>query len=202
MKPKPELPSPDLSEVVEMVVSRMISGQPVDVDSMCAHNPHLREQLEAVLPAVQAMAEFGNGSAVRKKTLAAPADSDSLPSSQPKELGDFRILREIGRGGMGVVYEAEQLSLRRRVALKVLPFASVLDPRHLQRFKNEAQAAAALKHPHIVSVHAVGCERGVHFYAMELVEGQSLAEVIRELKPVERAPSGDLPPASAIRNSE
>ena len=62
-------------------------------------------------------------------------------------LGDFRILREIGRGGMGVVYEVEQLSLGRRVALKVLPFAAVLDPRRLQRFQNEAHAAASLKHP-------------------------------------------------------
>jgi serine/threonine protein kinase len=58
-------------------------------------------------------------------------------------LGDFRIFREIGRGGMGVVYEAEQVSLGRRLALKVLPFAATLDPRQLQRFRNEAQAAAA-----------------------------------------------------------
>src|SRR5262249_29781877 len=61
-------------------------------------------------------------------------------------LGDFRIIREVGRGGMGIVYEAEQVSLRRRVALKVLPFAGMLDPRHLQRFQNEAQAAACLHH--------------------------------------------------------
>ena len=83
---------------------------------------------------------------------------------------------------MGVVYEAEQISLGRRVALKVLPFASMLDPRHLQRFQNEARAAASLHHPNIVAVHAVGCDRGVHFYAMECIEGQSLAQVIHELR--------------------
>ncbi|MCR4413041.1 MAG: protein kinase [Thermoguttaceae bacterium] len=97
-------------------------------------------------------------------------------------LGDFRLLREIGCGGMGVVYEAEQISLGRRAALKVLPFASVLDPRQLRRFKNEAQAAASLDHPNIVHVYTVGCERGVHFYAMQLVDGQSLAEVIGQLQ--------------------
>jgi tetratricopeptide (TPR) repeat protein len=96
-------------------------------------------------------------------------------------LGDYRLLREIGRGGMAVVYEAEQISLGRTVALKVLPFAAVLDPKHLQRFKNEAQAAAHLHHPHIVPVYAVGCERGVHYYAMQYVEGQSLAVAIRDM---------------------
>lgn len=97
-------------------------------------------------------------------------------------LGDFRLLRPIGQGGMGVVYEAEQISLPRRVALKVLPFAAILDRRQLQRFQNEARAAATLEHPGIVSVYSVGCDRGVHYYAMRLVEGQSLAEVIRDLR--------------------
>jgi len=67
-------------------------------------------------------------------------------------LGDFRIIREVGRGGMGIVYEAVQLSLGRRVALKVLPFAAALNARQLQRFKNEAQAAAHLQHQNIVPV--------------------------------------------------
>jgi len=82
---------------------------------------------------------------------------------------------------MGVVYEAEQISLGRRVALKVLPFAGMLDSRQLQRFVNEARAAACLHHPNIVPVHAVGNERGVHYYAMQLIEGRTLADVIRDL---------------------
>src|SRR5207248_254630 len=97
-------------------------------------------------------------------------------------LGDFRIIREIARGGMGIVYEAEQISLGRRVALKVLPFAATLDPKQLQRFKNEAQAAAQLHHTNIVPVFGVGCERGVHYYAMQYIEGQTLAGVITELR--------------------
>lgn len=92
-------------------------------------------------------------------------------------LGDFRVLREVGRGGMGVVYEAEQISLGRRVALKVVTAA--LDERGRQRFRNEGHAAASLRHPHIVPVHAVGFEGEAHFLAMQFVAGQSLAAILR-----------------------
>jgi WD40 repeat protein/serine/threonine protein kinase len=108
------------------------------------------------------------------------------PSEQPAvvcgTLGDFRIVRELGRGGMGIVYEAEQLLLGRRVALKILPFAALLDPRQLQRFQNEARAAACLEHPNIVSVYGVGVERGSHYYAMRYIDGQNLAQVIEQLR--------------------
>src|SRR5262249_60650284 len=83
---------------------------------------------------------------------------------------------------MGFVYEVERISLRRRVALKVLPFAATMDPRRLQRFHNEAQAAACLHHTNIVPVFSVGCERGVHFYAMQFIDGQPLSELIRQLR--------------------
>ena len=116
------------------------------------------------------------------------------PEPPSSTLGDFQIVREVGRGGMGIVYEAVQLSLGRRVALKVLPFAAGLDARHLQRFRTEAHAAAGLHHTNIVPVHAVGCERGVHFYAMQLIDGRSLAEVIHEMRgetnPPEAAATG------------
>jgi hypothetical protein len=82
---------------------------------------------------------------------------------------------------MGAVYEAEQVSLGRRVALKAPPFAATMDPRQLQRFHNEARAAAALDHQHIIPVHAVGCERGVHYYAMQYIDGHTLAALIASL---------------------
>ena len=116
---------------------------------------------------------------------AAPPPQEVRPRSQ---LGDFRVVREVGRGGMGIVYEAEQISLGRRVALKVLPFSAALDPRQRQRFQVEAQAAAHLHHPHIVPVYSVGNERGVHFYAMQFVEGPSLADLIDELRRRPRRP--------------
>ncbi len=97
-------------------------------------------------------------------------------------LGDFRLIREVGRGGMGVVYEARQISLGRRVALKILPQSLALDRKRLRRFQLEAQAAALLYHPHIVPVHAVGSDRGVQFYAMQFIDGRTLADLIRELR--------------------
>lgn len=110
-------------------------------------------------------------------------------------IGDFQIVRELGRGGMGVVYEAEQLSLGRRVALKVLPFAAALEPAALSRFKNEAQAAAQLQHPHIVPVFAVGADRGIHYYAMQLIDGHSLSVIIHQLRGDHRRASEPLPAA-------
>ena len=97
---------------------------------------------------------------------------------------------------MGVVYEAEQISLRRRVALKVLPFAAAIDPRHLHRFKTEALAAAHVQHEKIVPVHAVGCERGVHYYAMQFIDGQSLAALIGELRALREERNRGLPASS------
>ncbi len=104
----------------------------------------------------------------------------SFDAQSAKQIGEYRLVRELGRGGLGIVYEAYQQSLGRRVALKVLPFAAVLDERQIARFHNEAQAAAQLHHPHIVPVYAVGCERGVHFYSMQLIDGQSLDRVIKD----------------------
>jgi serine/threonine protein kinase len=92
------------------------------------------------------------------------------------------LLGEIGRGGMGIVYEAEQLSLRRRVALKILPFTATHDPRQLGRFKNEAQAAAQVQHPNIVPVYAVGEQNGVNYYVMQFINGQSLAATLAETR--------------------
>jgi serine/threonine protein kinase/Tfp pilus assembly protein PilF len=104
--------------------------------------------------------------------------------SENRRLGDFEIVREIGRGGMGVVYEARQVSLNRKVALKVLSGGLGLTPKAVQRFRREAEAAAKLHHTNIVPVYATGEEDGTHFYAMELIEGPSLDHVIRQIRAV------------------
>lgn len=109
-------------------------------------------------------------------------------------LGDFDVLRELGRGGMGVVYEARQVSLNRKVALKVLA-GHGLTVRGVQRFHREAEAAAQLHHTNIVPVYATGESEGIHFYAMELVDGPSLDHVIRDLR---GGPSTDVPFASSV----
>src|SRR5713226_9008772 len=102
--------------------------------------------------------------------------------SENLRLGDFEIIREIGRGGMGVVYDARQMSLNRKVALKVLSGGLGLTPKAVQRFHREAEAAAKLHHTNIVPVYATGEQDGTHFYAMELIDGPSLDHVIRRLR--------------------
>ena len=109
-------------------------------------------------------------------------ESPPTPPPPLSQVGDYRILREIGRGGMGVVYEAEQVSLGRRVALKVLPRQIKNDRMTLERFRREARAAARLHHTNIVPVFDVGQEEDVRFYAMQFIQGQSLDLVIEELR--------------------
>jgi serine/threonine protein kinase len=166
-----------VSEIIEDFLSRLKHGDRPAIDEYTDRYPEIAGLLRRVLPTVEVI-----GPVLSETDAASKAAGQEGLASRP--LGDFRIIREVGRGGMGVVYEARQVSLGRRVALKVLPFAAVLDDRQLQRFKNEAQAAAQLHHTNIVPVFSVGCERGVHYYAMQYVEGATLAEVIRELRHV------------------
>src|SRR5947209_5853702 len=155
-----------LQEAILAYLKAADSGQPVSPQELLTRYPELTAELTAFL-----------ADQSRLDPVLAPLRG-IREAILPRSLGDFRILREVGRGGMGVVYEAEQISLGRRVALKVLPFAATMDPRHLQRFQNEARAAASLEHPHIVPVYGVGCERGVHYYAMKFIDGQTLAGLI------------------------
>jgi tRNA A-37 threonylcarbamoyl transferase component Bud32 len=104
---------------------------------------------------------------------------ESTAGVAPAKLGDFRILREVGRGGMGVVYEAEQISLKRRVAVKVLHFSSVLNHDAVNRFRREAATVAQLHHTNIVPIYYVGQEGGVNYFAMQYIAGRSLAELLR-----------------------
>ena len=169
-----------LEQLVEVAAQRLQNGEAVEIDQLVAAHPEYADELRELLPAVEMLARLGDAPPVR--TNAAGASNGKPSTLLHEQLGDFRLIREIGRGGMGVVYEAEQMSLGRRVALKVLPFAAVLDNRQLQRFRTEARAAASLHHTNIVPVFSVGCERGVHYYAMQFIDGQSLAEVVRDLR--------------------
>jgi hypothetical protein len=123
--------------------------------------------------------------------------TDSSTDSRPRRLGDFQIVRELGRGGMGVVYEAVQTSLDRRVALKVLGGGLGLTPKAIDRFRREAAAAAKLHHTNIVPVYATGEQEGAHFYAMELIEGPSLDRVLKASRERERSDSSKTPLADA-----
>ena len=167
-----------LTEILDDYLRGLERGLPPATGELLTANPDLADALQPYLSGLRelhdAAAAFGKDSG-----LTAEHREESFAE---KRLGDFVLLHEIGRGGMGVVYEARQISLSRRVALKVLPFAAVLDARQIARFKNEAQAAAQLQHPNIVPVYAVGAERGVHFYAMQFIDGQPLDRAIAQLR--------------------
>ena len=106
----------------------------------------------------------------------------SRASNASSSLDDYEIIREIGRGGTAIVYEAYHKSLRRKVALKQLPAAAALDPRWQERFQNEVRATSQLSHSNIVPFYELGKDDGSHFYTMQLIDGISLAEVIRRLR--------------------
>ena len=160
-----------LARLVEEATSRLQVGEELDLTDIQQRHPGHFAAFRELLPSLEILAKLGEASV---STLARTPGLGVI--------GDFRIIQEIARGGMGVVYEAEQVSLNRTVALKVLPFASVMDDKQLARFQHESQAAASLEHPNIVTVYAVGNDRGVHFYAMRYVAGRSLAEVIADLR--------------------
>ena len=172
-------PTSEVISILEEFLTKLEAGARLSPADLAGRCPELAEPLKACLASL----EFLHDAGVSLRDSVHPG----LPAvtecpSEPRRVGDFQLVREIGRGGMGVVYEAEQVSLGRRVALKVLPFAAALDARQLQRFKNEAQAAACLHHTNIVPIFGVGCECGVHYYAMQYIEGQTLAAIIRNLR--------------------
>jgi serine/threonine protein kinase/Flp pilus assembly protein TadD len=164
-----------LGEVLAEWLEAVEQGRPPDESVYLRRYPEFAEELRQCFTNWKRFPR-PRGAADRPRALPEPLLAES------GVLGDFRIVREVGRGGMGVVYEAEQVSLGRRVALKVLPLVATLDARQLQRFQNEARAAAQLHHSNIVPVFAVGSERGVHYYAMQYIDGHSLADLIAGLR--------------------
>jgi serine/threonine protein kinase/tetratricopeptide (TPR) repeat protein len=166
--------------ILENYLMDLEQGRRPDPEGLMARYPELAEKLRIYLDKLDLLHQAAVG--FRQAAVSTEEPTPASPLPERGQLGDFRIVREVGRGGMGIVYEAEQISLNRRVALKVLPFATALDPKQLLRFKNEAQAAAQLHHTNIVPVYQVGVERGTHFYAMQFIEGQTLAAMIAELR--------------------
>jgi serine/threonine protein kinase len=204
-----------LNEVLLSYLDALAAGRITDRALLLAEHPDLRPELErffANYDATERLASplrmarressarlsLGDPSNVKTETPFFPTREGGRGEARDAigKLGDFHLLREVGRGGMGVIYEAEQISLRRRVALKVLPFATAMDPRQLQRFKHEALAAANLCHENIVPVYAVGVERSVHYYAMRFIDGQSLAALISEMRRMAGEFDRQAPPSS------
>ncbi len=179
---------PDASHVVaalEEYQEALRAGRAVDRDAFLDAHGEVADRLAEFLDALDLIQSVAG-----EATPTSGSDIGPSPLGPGEVLGDFRILREVGRGGMGVVYEAEELRIpARRVALKVLPVTSTLDPRTLQRFRVETQAAACLNHPNIVPVFSAGCDQGIPFYAMPLIKGRSLSEILGTMR------EGDVPAA-------
>ena len=184
-----------LGALIDELTDRLQAGEAVDLEACVRLHPEHESQIRGLLPALELMAALGRSADGGAPKRPPPGGDPRLDSGV---LGDYRIVGEVGRGGMGVVFEAVQASLGRRVALKILPLAASLDPRHLQRFQLEAQAAAHLHHPHIVPIFAVGCDRGVHYFAMQFIDGRSLADLVADLR---KGPAGP-PDPTAGANSD
>src|SRR5262249_24154347 len=152
-----------VDRLAEEFAERLRRGEKPSITEYVERHPEHADAIRELFPALEMMEQLKPASGDATGPVLAPY------ASMPERLGDHRIRREIGRGGMGVVYEAEQVSLGRHVALKVLPPAALLDPQHLERFHREENAAARFHHTNIVPVYGVGEYQGVHFYAMQYI---------------------------------
>jgi serine/threonine protein kinase/tetratricopeptide (TPR) repeat protein len=171
-------PRQKLVDVLEQYMADLERGAAPNQQALLDAHPDLADELLPYLESLRLL----NGATRDLRAAKDAANGERVGTAlAARQIGEYRIVREIGRGGMGIVYEAHQKSLNRQVALKILPFAAVLDQRQIARFRNEAQAAAQLHHPHIVPVFAVGQEQGVYYYAMQYIDGQSLEQAIAEL---------------------
>jgi WD40 repeat protein/serine/threonine protein kinase len=172
---EPTIARDPFDDLAASFLARVRAGERPSVEDFAAAHPELADQIRARLPALV--------TAERDPSKGPGAEAAPCPptAGASRRLGDYRILREVGRGGMGVVYEAEQVSLGRRVALKVLPARIAYDSRALERFRREAKAAARLHHTNIVPVFEFGCDGEVAYYAMQFIQGQGLDQVIAEL---------------------
>lgn len=187
----PSFASTANQDPVELIASefldRVHKGENPTVDEYVAKYPALAEEIRDLFPAMLAMEQLK----ADKSGMNPRGVSGGLTLSR---LGDFRIIREIGRGGMGIVYEAEQLSLKRRVAVKVLPKQALLNLKHAARFQREARTAANLHHANIVPVYGAGEQDGFHYIVMQLISGVGLDRILTRLS--QTGAKADLTPAA------
>jgi serine/threonine-protein kinase len=181
-----------LAHVLEELSDQQRRGQRPDIQAVARQHPDLAEELLQLWGTIQLARELDPPSAHSARTvdLGSPRPPISGTSSLPRVLGDYELREELGRGGMGIVYKAWQKSLGRTVAIKMLLDRGQASAADLARFRVEAEAAARLEHPNIVSVYEVGECEGQPYFSMRYVEGSNLAERLAE---------GPLPAVEAAR---
>ena len=182
--------------LAEEFLDRKRRGEHPTLREYVDRDPDLVDDIRDLFPALLMMEDLGESPGGTTGSLAAA--NGAAVGIRLERLGDYRILREIGRGGMGVVYEAEQESLGRRVALKVLSAGLLLDPKQVRRFEREAKAAARLHHTNIVPVFGVGQQDGHHYFVMQFIAGLGLDVVLDDLRRLRRAKSEASPAAEPV----
>jgi WD40 repeat protein/serine/threonine protein kinase len=169
--------------LAEDFLDRQRRGEKPTLREYCERNPDLADEIRLVFPALCMVEDL-------KPEAGQITGELRREAAKLERIGDYRLIREVGRGGMGIVYEAEQESLGRHVALKLLPSSALLDQRQLARFQRESKAAARLHHTNIVPVYGVGTHDGTHYYVMQFIQGLGLDEVLEELRRLREGKSG------------
>ena len=191
-----------LAALIDRLAGEQRAGRPPDIDAAARDHPALAAELRELWAVAQFAYMARPPEPALPLTVSAARTGPLTPSfagdhtthtaaTLPRDFGDFELLEEVGRGGMGVVYRARQKSLDRIVALKMVREAHLATDADRARFRTEAESAAKLKHPNIVTVHEVGTAGGQAYLCMEFVGGQTLAEKVRD--------GGPLPPREAAR---
>ncbi len=176
-----------VEELAEVFLERYRRGERPPLSDFIARAPEHGDEIRELFPALILMEQAGPGALA----------FESAAVCQLERLGDYRLIREVGRGGMGIVYEAEQEALGRHVALKILPVSAMTGARSLVRFRREARSAARLHHTNIVPVFDIGEREGIHYYAMQFIQGRGLDEVIAELRRLRQLPDSPLTPRTS-----
>lgn len=174
-----------IDRLVEEYAGLLRAGKEITIDEFVSEYPVHATELRKILVAVDMVERAALQSVVANDSVSS-AGFRQFEKNLPKSFGDFEIVRELGRGGMGIVYVAKQRSLKRLVALKVLPSSGPQAIKNRQRFRREAESAASLHHTNIVPVFGIGEQDGILYYAMQLIDGVPLNHVLDSLLGKER----------------
>jgi serine/threonine protein kinase len=184
--------------LAEEFASRLRLGEHPSIEEYASKHPELADLIRSVFPPIALVERVSRSDSSSKGSSS--LNHASRSGRMPDTLGDYKVVREIGRGGMGIVYEAVQQSLQRHVALKVISSDVSGNEKHRNRFRREAEAAASLHHTNIVPIYGIGEDHGVQYYAMQLIDGVPLSDVIESIRNLCERPKPSNPESNRTRS--